>query len=617
MVDGVNGAQSVKLHHALHGYADGHREIASSIQLKPRDAKTILILSDVSGPGVRIDKSGYLTGYPVPEAGLYALARTWAAPEMPRPGCVWTHTLLIDFADLARFNSLTELISAFRHPSTKGADYTKPLRLECTAEPPLLAPSDELWARRIMGALYGRPKAQVIATRDSGSAIDSLVTALWSQQWPRLRRTLRFCTLAATDRSVEGAAFDLQLLPAGNQALRTRFPKAVEADSFALQGEWLDEAVDDLMQPRAGGLRGFLRQIGGDVSGGRAAFAPLCRLHRLIDRFGSEPGAVTEAIALLQDEMGAAQARAARAIVASAAVAEADKLDDGGLDYLLAHLDLVDPAKLTSGGDALGRTMLRRRPHDLAAMTRRDDAVKTLAVRALASASPAELTAALATASELASPILQERPELATEPTLWARELGIDDQAFAALQSDPANRVPIIAAITIAGRVDLAHRTVTEAGPLDVLRSLAFSLRSGQSFKGFDQWLQVAAQSNAVTELLAGPDPLPRRLLAMLAQSAGPDDTPNDYGEDPWLTAMRQAEGDISGPDETLLRAFLLARGLGLHSRNQAELAQLGFEPTYSATAQSALPGVRHRTGRIARFSVQAFDLIQNSWNTF
>ena len=38
----------------------------------------------------------YLTAYPLPRSSLVAFARTWTAPEMPRPGCVWTHTLLIE-----------------------------------------------------------------------------------------------------------------------------------------------------------------------------------------------------------------------------------------------------------------------------------------------------------------------------------------------------------------------------------------------------------------------------------------------------------------------------------------------------------------------------------------
>jgi hypothetical protein len=42
-------AYALKVHQALHGYAEGHRELATSIKLKPRDVKTMLVLSDIAG----------------------------------------------------------------------------------------------------------------------------------------------------------------------------------------------------------------------------------------------------------------------------------------------------------------------------------------------------------------------------------------------------------------------------------------------------------------------------------------------------------------------------------------------------------------------------------------
>lgn len=590
MADGVMGARHVKLHQALHGYAEGHREIASSIRLKPRDGKSMLVLSDVSGPGARIDDGGYLTGYPLVESGLYAFAKTWAAPEMPRPGCVWTHTLLIDFADLANLDSLTPLIGAFRRPQSDGhTNYTKPLHFDCSAEQSALCSSDESRARRILAALYGKPKVPIVTTRDIGLDVDRLVTALWSQQWPRLRRSFRFCTLAATDRSVEGATFDLQLLPPDNQAFRTRFPKAIEAQSVSASGVWLDKAIDDLMRPQRNGLRSFLRLVGGDVASGRAAFTPLCRLYGLIESFRSEPRSVGSAIDLLQDELGASQARSARALVANAALREAERLDESGLDYLLEHLDLIEASKLSTEGVAFGIVVLRRRPIAFASMAESADPIRALMAGTIASASSTDLITALATAPALAGTILRMRPELAVEPRLWARDLGIDEDAFAALRDAPIDWPRIIAAMMVAERTDLAHRVAGEAGPLAVLRAIASAVGSRLLPRGWDQWLQAAAQPGAVAELLSLPYPLPRQLLVLLTRTIGPDEIPNDYGEDPWLSAVRRADGAISAVDEAHLRAFLLARSLSWRSRNQAELAQFGFEPTHRAAADGDL----------------------------
>lgn len=54
---------------------------------------------DLSGPAFRTGFESYLTGYPLKTFGLYCFARTWFALELPRPGCVWTHTLIIKNED--------------------------------------------------------------------------------------------------------------------------------------------------------------------------------------------------------------------------------------------------------------------------------------------------------------------------------------------------------------------------------------------------------------------------------------------------------------------------------------------------------------------------------------
>ena len=80
----------IKVEQTLHGYSEGHRLIEGSLKLPQSDARTMLVLSDASGSGSRIPANGYITGDPLAESGKYVLARTWAAPEMSRPGCVWT-----------------------------------------------------------------------------------------------------------------------------------------------------------------------------------------------------------------------------------------------------------------------------------------------------------------------------------------------------------------------------------------------------------------------------------------------------------------------------------------------------------------------------------------------
>ncbi len=104
---------------ALFGYADGHRQIASSFRLPPTDLYLLSAASDLAS-GTRLGENGsYLTGLPLPEARRYAFLRTWAAPEMPRPGCVWSHALLLDPRAIASLSTFSELLLLFRRPTAR------------------------------------------------------------------------------------------------------------------------------------------------------------------------------------------------------------------------------------------------------------------------------------------------------------------------------------------------------------------------------------------------------------------------------------------------------------------------------------------------------------------
>lgn len=109
----------IQLDQTLHGYSDGHSLLATSADLPVHVKRSMLSLSDMSGPSMVSGFKSYLTGYSLKEAGFYAIARTWYAPEMDRPGCVWTHTLLIRCADLGKLPVLGLLLNVFKRPRLK------------------------------------------------------------------------------------------------------------------------------------------------------------------------------------------------------------------------------------------------------------------------------------------------------------------------------------------------------------------------------------------------------------------------------------------------------------------------------------------------------------------
>jgi hypothetical protein len=169
----------IKVQQTLHGYSEGHRLIEGSAKLAQVDARTMLLLSDASGSGARTPSDGYLTGYPLQEAGKYVLARTWAAPEMSRPGCVWTHSLLIDFADLARLASVEDLLRSFVRPLNSGVSaYGSSMEIAVSRLPAIVAGPDLVRAGQWMGALYGKPRSKITGERKNAED-DALVVAIW------------------------------------------------------------------------------------------------------------------------------------------------------------------------------------------------------------------------------------------------------------------------------------------------------------------------------------------------------------------------------------------------------------------------------------------------------
>ena len=269
----------------LHGYRDGHELLASSTDLQREARRLLLSMSDLAGHGFADKFDGYLTGYPVPALGKYALGRTWYAHEVERPGCVWTHTLLIDFADLPRLDPAQSVLHYFRRPTSleeKGS-YESPLKIEVRgAAASALREVDECACVRLVDALYGERMAPVLVEASHAGEFDDLVFAIWAQQWPRLRRSFSFCTGALSLRSLGKSLLDLQIVPRSRRMSAERANPLVRGIDLASSEnrptyeEWLTAAVTDL---RLGGspLRTFLRDYGADVPPERASFRPLAR----------------------------------------------------------------------------------------------------------------------------------------------------------------------------------------------------------------------------------------------------------------------------------------------------------------------------------------------------
>lgn len=109
----------IKIHQTLHGYNQGHHLLSATVMPKSsEDMQMMSLMSDWDGFDSGYDNPvEYLTAYPLSD--YYVVAKTWYAYEMPRPGCVWTHSLLIDKQDLDKIADFRLLISLFRRPQEK------------------------------------------------------------------------------------------------------------------------------------------------------------------------------------------------------------------------------------------------------------------------------------------------------------------------------------------------------------------------------------------------------------------------------------------------------------------------------------------------------------------
>lgn len=200
---------SLTIHQAIHGYRDGHRLLSSSVSLSADSARAMLVLSDMSGPAMQPGFDEYLTGYLLPGSDFFVFAKTWYAPEMQRPGCVWTHSLLLSREQLAQ-TSASGLVSKLRRPQQDGVETaaTAAVELEEDLGPGNVAGfAEQTTGAALVGAVLGQARP-VIVTVENAVQLERAILRLW-ELWPRFS----FCTGALMPRSVAGALMDLQAVP--------------------------------------------------------------------------------------------------------------------------------------------------------------------------------------------------------------------------------------------------------------------------------------------------------------------------------------------------------------------------------------------------------------------
>jgi hypothetical protein len=266
-------ADERQIHQALFGYADGHKLLEASVRLSSRELYDLGAISDLAtGAQLRPDES-YLTGTALHDSRYFALIRTWPAPEMPRPGCVWSHVLMLTPEFLASHGDLVGLNTLFAHPGGRQATGSYTRQIDLSEKNTRHNGAPEMVAHVLRSYYAGRPFSTTLPV---GAELDYAVLAVWSQQWPRLRTAFSFRTVRTTASSSRGnvrfefqPSMHLEISPESNAIGTTN------GDEF----EWVEAAVEDATSPRVTPLRRFLWRYGKDIRSPRQRFQNLVRIH--------------------------------------------------------------------------------------------------------------------------------------------------------------------------------------------------------------------------------------------------------------------------------------------------------------------------------------------------
>jgi hypothetical protein len=266
----------LEIDQCLHGYQQGHQLLAASHDFPPSVKKILLFQTDLSGPNIVKGFEEYITGYPLEELGIYVLSKTWYAEEMKRPGCVWTHSLLIKFSDLSNLRDMMSLLSHLKRPIIE--------KYETYCER-IVIDSDELRSKKYSEVFNHRSlmltyhiynnfdKTILIPSVNSSDYVDD-VFQIWNDQWPRLRRNFYFSTGALSLKSIADREFDVQVVPRAASSLierQSNTPYVMDTTELEFLPTWV-HTISDLNSDR---FKQLYWSLASDVNGNRKNFIPL------------------------------------------------------------------------------------------------------------------------------------------------------------------------------------------------------------------------------------------------------------------------------------------------------------------------------------------------------
>ncbi|MEV4778406.1 hypothetical protein MRBLMU1_000921 [Burkholderia sp. LMU1-1-1.1] len=250
--------------------------------------------------------SAYYCGYPLKSAKKYVISKTWAAPEMPRPGCVWTHSILLDYSTVAKLNRLSDLFYAFKRPngSSNSDSYAESFEIDlplrgveknCNIRDLDGFSGSDLDMQNIIAKVYASKYERVaIASFGNQNEDDVTVSLIWNQMPPRLRRDFVFSSAASLRSITPQAAITLLV---SNELIRS----AVASDVIdEIESEGISILVDDIFEYQQTQLRNFIARYISDAKYPRKSVLYLALIGGKLLKYENDQG-ISEAANLISN----------------------------------------------------------------------------------------------------------------------------------------------------------------------------------------------------------------------------------------------------------------------------------------------------------------------------
>lgn len=262
----------VTIDHVVHGYDRGHRLLFATTTLSPEAQRAMLELSDPATSSPLLPEETALCGYPLKSERKYVFARTWGGGDSFRPGSVWTHSVVFDYALLTVLEDLTKLVWLHKNPRTVPKDWYEPLSLDelQSSDPSYLSgvPYRDDTAQ-ILRQLYGPSSRREISVPAFDSEQDEkTLLALWRQMWPGLRRDFAFFTRSSDAHNEVGAGCTI--------TCGTHRSASIDLHDFESQASApaIKTLINDLSETGPTPLRQFLtRYTSGTIGARREALS--------------------------------------------------------------------------------------------------------------------------------------------------------------------------------------------------------------------------------------------------------------------------------------------------------------------------------------------------------